>query len=80
MTSEEPADHAGPDHQPPAEEQQHGGGQPPAAAKPPLTGDHTVDVAMQALTEANQSPVDEQVEAYVGAHRALQDRLADLDG
>ena len=48
--------------------------------EPPHTGDPTVDAATQSLHEASANPVDEQVEAYVGAHRALQDRLADLDG
>jgi len=50
------------------------------APEPPRTGDPTVDAAMVALSEASEGPVAEQVEAYVGAHRVLQDRLADLDG
>ena len=75
MTSEERAGDPGHgDHQR-AQEQQRA-----AATKPQHTGDPTVDAAMRALTEASGSPVDEQVEAYVGAHRALQDRLADLNG
>lgn len=52
----------------------------PSAANPPHTGDPRVDDAMAAIREASSAPVAEQVDAYVGAHRALQDRLADLDG
>ena len=47
---------------------------------PPPTGDDTVDAAMAELTNATTAPVADQVEAYVGAHRSMQDRLADLDG
>ena len=47
---------------------------------PPRTGDEAVDAAMAELSNATEAPVAEQVEAYVGAHRSLQDRLADLDG
>ena len=47
---------------------------------PPPTGDETVDAALAELTSATQEPVADQVEAYVGAHRSMQDRLADLDG
>ena len=47
---------------------------------PPPTGDEAVDAALAELTTATAAPVAEQVEAYVGAHRSLQDRLADLDG
>ena len=47
---------------------------------PPPTGDEAVDAALAELTDAATAPVAEQVEAYVGAHRIMQDRLADLDG
>lgn len=51
-----------------------------AAPGPPQTGDPAVDAALVELGVAAQSPVADQVEAYVGAHRVLQDRLADIDG
>jgi hypothetical protein len=46
----------------------------------PTTSDAGVDQALAQLRAAVDSPLEHQVEAYVGAHRALQDRLADLDG
>lgn len=47
---------------------------------PPQTGDDAVDAALDELTAMSQAPLTEQLTAYVGAHRTLQDRLADLDG
>lgn len=44
------------------------------------TGDVAVDEALAALDGVTRAPLSEQVTAYVGAHRQLQDRLADLDG
>lgn len=49
-------------------------------SEPPQTGDAVVDATLIELTAAADKPVADQVEAYVGAHRTLQDRLADLDG
>lgn len=46
----------------------------------PQTGDAAVDAALIELTAAAGAPIGDQVEAYVGAHRTLQDRLADIDG
>lgn len=55
-----------------------GAGAPPSG--PPHTGDRMVDEALESLAELAGRPVQEQVEVYVGVHRRLQDRLADLDG
>jgi hypothetical protein len=46
----------------------------------PLTGDAGVDEAVVRLAEAARGPLDGQVAAYDAAHRALQDRLADVEG
>jgi hypothetical protein len=46
----------------------------------PRTGDPAVDEALASLVDLPAAPVADQVEIYVGVHRALQDRLADLDG
>jgi hypothetical protein len=49
---------------------------------PPLphTGDPQVDAALEDLLTVRSRPLEEQVEVYVGVHRKLHDRLADLDG
>lgn len=48
---------------------------------PPLTGDSAVDAALQRLYGgAETGSLDDQTEAGEAAHRALQDRLADLGG
>ena len=47
----------------------------------PLTGDAQVDAALARLHDSAESgSLDEQAEAGEAAHRALQDRLADLGG
>jgi hypothetical protein len=46
----------------------------------PHTGDAHVDAALEELTGLSSRTVEEQVDVYVGVHRRLQDRLADLDG
>lgn len=46
----------------------------------PQTGDAGVDAAVARLAEAARGPLDGQVAAYDAAHRALQDRLADVEG
>jgi hypothetical protein len=46
----------------------------------PATGDVQVDEALERLHAAQDLPLADQVEAYTGTHRALQDRLADLEG
>ncbi len=53
----------------------------PAAELPelPQTGDRAVDEALEQLVAVQHLPPAEQVETYVGTHRALQDRLADLE-
>ena len=50
------------------------------APGPPHTGDALVDGAIEDLLTVMSRPLEEQVEVYVGVHRKLQDRLADLDG
>ena len=52
----------------------------PGATSVPHTGDEALDAALAELVAAGEHPLERQVEAYVGVHRALQDRLADLDG
>jgi hypothetical protein len=56
----------------------------PAASSleaPPPTGDAAVDTALQRLYDGAESgSLDDQAEAGEAAHRALQDRLADLGG
>ena len=56
--------------------QQH----PAPAVHLPQTGDQRVDEALEPLATVRHAPPAEQVEVYVGVHRALQDRLADLEG
>lgn len=51
----------------------------PVVSAPPATDDQRVDAALAELAAAVQAPVADQVAAYVGAHRALHERLADLD-
>jgi hypothetical protein len=46
----------------------------------PRTGDQQVDEAIEPLADVHDLAPAEQVEVYVGVHRALQDRLADLEG
>ena len=47
----------------------------------PPTGDAQVDAALARLHDSDESgSLDEQAEAREAAHRALQDRLADLGG
>ena len=46
----------------------------------PRTGDPGVDEAVARLREAVGRSLDGQVAAYDGVHRALQDRLADVEG
>jgi hypothetical protein len=72
----EPSDQVPQEHEPDA---------PAAAASPadlqlPHTGDEKVDQALERLLAVPDLPPAEQVEVYVGVHRDLQDRLADLEG
>lgn len=53
---------------------------PQVVPAPPVTADDRVDAALAELAGAVRAPVSDQVEAYAGAHRALDERLADLDG
>ena len=47
----------------------------------PHAGDAQVDAALERLRDSAESgSLDEQAEAGEAAHRALQDRLADLGG
>lgn len=48
--------------------------------QPPVTGDAVLDEATGRVAEAAVLPLEAQVEAYEHAHRALQDRLADVEG
>jgi hypothetical protein len=58
--------------------------QPPPEASDlpqlPHTGDAQVDRSLEELAAVTSRPLDEQVALYVGVHRRLQDRLADLAG
>jgi hypothetical protein len=44
---------------------------------PPFTADPVVDAALAGAAAAQDLDPAEQLEVYVGTHRALQDRLAD---
>jgi hypothetical protein len=57
-----------------------GPGVTPALPQLPHTGDTAVDETLEQLVDVTSRPLEDQVEVYVGAHRRLQDRLADLDG
>jgi hypothetical protein len=46
-------------------------------AGPPRTGDPAVDAALVTAAAVQDADPADQLEAYVGTHRALQDRLAD---
>lgn len=48
--------------------------------EPPDTGDSEVDAALRALTVVVRGSLPDQVAGYETAHRALQDRLADVEG
>jgi hypothetical protein len=63
---------------PPAEP----GPEPRAAEipEPPVTGDPRLDDAIRRVAAAVAQPLEAQVEAFEVAHRALQDRLADVEG
>jgi hypothetical protein len=47
--------------------------------QPPVTGDPAVDDAVARVAEAARQPLDHQVGVYDAVHRALQDRLADVE-
>ncbi|GAA4353336.1 hypothetical protein [Angustibacter luteus] len=53
--------------------------EPHAPLELPHTGDEQVDQALERLVAVPELPSAEQVEVYVGVHRDLQDRLADLE-
>lgn len=55
-------------------------GEPADVPEAPQTGDAGVDEAVARLREAVSGPLDGQVAAYDAVHRALQDRLADVEG
>ena len=48
-----------------------------APEAPPRTGDAAVDAALSAAAAVHDARPVDQLDAYVGTHRALQDRLAD---
>jgi len=54
-------------------------GEPPELQESPVTGDDVVDTAVAELTAA-LARGDDRVGAFDAAHRALQDRLADVEG
>ena len=82
------SDEATPDHHHAADEahtsaydaQQPARAELPRLPELPQTGDQRVDEALEPLADVDSLPPGEQVEVYVGVHRALQDRLADLEG
>ena len=53
---------------------------PPWAPPPPTTGDDAVDAACAELAIAVEGPLQARVSAFDLAHRALQGRLADVEG
>jgi hypothetical protein len=48
-----------------------------SANGPPRTGDPAVDAALATAAAVQGGDPSDQLDAYVGTHRALQDRLAD---
>jgi hypothetical protein len=56
--------------------------QPPAPSlpPPPSTGDQTVDAAVAPLADLSLAPLEDHPAVYEGVHRALTDRLADVEG
>jgi len=46
----------------------------------PVTGDDVVDEAVALLTDLDAVPVTDRPEIFDAVHRALQDRLADVEG
>jgi hypothetical protein len=53
--------------------------EPVEVPEPPTTGDDGVDQALQRMAVAMQQGLPDQVVAYEAVHRALQDRLADVE-
>ena len=47
------------------------------SSSPPRTGDPAVDAALATAAAVQGADPADQLETYVGTHRALQDRLAD---
>ena len=52
----------------------------PAEELPPATGDPSVDQATAEVAATFGEPLETRLAAYERAHRALQDRLADVEG
>jgi hypothetical protein len=52
----------------------------PAVATAAGTGDPGVDAVVAQLAEAGEGTLEERLLAFEAAHRALQDRLADVEG
>lgn len=52
----------------------------PAGHEPPATQDAAVDDAMGVVRDVLTVPLEEQPAIYEHVHRALQDRLADVEG
>jgi hypothetical protein len=53
---------------------------PPTLPPPPSTGDQTVDAAVAPLADLSLAPLEDHPAVYEGVHRALTDRLADVEG
>ena len=47
---------------------------------PPPTGDRVVDDAVDLLRDLPELPVEEHPAVFEAVHRALQDRLTDVEG
>ena len=52
---------------------------PQEVAEPPITGDAAVDGVLQQIAAVVTQSLDSQVPVYDAVHRALQDRLADVE-
>lgn len=61
-------------------EEGHVTGRRPPVPPPPVTGDAGVDGATSEVTTSAERSLEAQLAAYERAHRALQDRLADVEG
>lgn len=55
-------------------------GPAPGPGPAPVTGDDAVDEAVARLQDLTGVPLDGQPAVFDAVHRALQDRLADVEG
>ena len=64
----------------PADDDDQGPREPRDEPPPPRTGDEAVDEATDEVAATRADSLESRLAAYEGAHRTLQDRLADVEG